>query len=99
MTFADVLTDHEKELVEQLKREVAPIVERHPCLQAFCIPHTYVRYLRARCDCAHRSKVCVSEEVRGATGHVWCSRVRCLSISTLQAMESAKGVENAQGHT
>ncbi|KAG2436734.1 hypothetical protein HXX76_006258 [Chlamydomonas incerta] len=48
MTLSDVLTDHEKDLVEQLKREVAPIVERHPCLQAFCIPHTYVRYLRAR---------------------------------------------------
>ncbi|GFR40545.1 hypothetical protein Agub_g1118, partial [Astrephomene gubernaculifera] len=42
------LTEREKELVAQLKAEVAPIVEQHACLKAFCIEHTYVRYLRAR---------------------------------------------------
>lgn len=44
----DVLTDHEKELVEQLKAEVRPIILAHTCLLAWANEHTYVRYLRAR---------------------------------------------------
>ncbi len=63
MTLTDVLTDHERELVEQLKREVAPIVDRHPALQAFCIPHTYVRYLRARCGSARASDDAMPERL------------------------------------
>ena len=47
MTVADI-SEHEKELVQQLKTEVAPIVNQHHHLRLFCNEHTYVRYLRAR---------------------------------------------------
>lgn len=42
------LSEHEQELVSQLRAEVSSIVAQHACLKQFCNDHTYVRYLRAR---------------------------------------------------
>lgn len=44
----DKLTDEQKALVEQLRKDVAPIVENNAALKIFCNDHCYVRFLRAR---------------------------------------------------
>ena len=40
--------EQQKHLADQLRDDVAPIVEKHAELKVFCNEHTYVRYLRAR---------------------------------------------------
>mmetsp|Transcript_33152 Transcript_33152/g.98674 ORF Transcript_33152/g.98674 Transcript_33152/m.98674 type:complete len:293 (-) Transcript_33152:239-1117(-) len=48
MSQSQALTPEQEQLVEKLKKEVAPLVEQHACLKLFCREHTYVRYMRAR---------------------------------------------------